>query len=111
MKNGWWLVLGVVIGLLGSGGVWLASAPPRGNPIELYPPPTETPIQVYVTGEVNSPGVYALPTESRVQDALEAAGGLTQDADHQALNLATALEDGAQIPRRAGQRRYRSLRA
>ena len=86
MKTGWWLFLGVVFGLLGGGGIWLASTPPRGNPIELLPPPTEIPIQVYITGEVVSPGVYALPSHSRIQDAIKAAGSLTEEANDQALN-------------------------
>jgi competence protein ComEA len=97
MKNGWWLLLGVIFGLAGAGGIWLASSPPRGNPIELLPPPTPVPIQVHVTGAVANPGVYALPVDSRVQDAIQAAGGFAENANDTAVNLATLLEDGAQI--------------
>ncbi len=97
MKNWWGLVLGVVCGLLGAGAIWLASSPPRGNPIQLLPPPTPAPIQVYVTGEVVEPGVYALPVDSRVQDAIQAAGGFTDDANAEMLNLASALQDGDRV--------------
>jgi competence protein ComEA len=59
--------------------------------------PTPAPIVVFVSGEVLSPGVYTLPPESRVVDAIEAAGGLTTDADASAVNQAIILEDGMQI--------------
>lgn len=96
--NKWWAVaLGVIFGLLSAGIIWLASQPPRGNPIALLPPPTPIPIQVYVKGEVQSPGVYALSPESRVQDAITAAGDFTSQADVTALNLAAPLQDGSQV--------------
>ena len=97
MKRGWWLLLGVIFGLAGAGGIWLASSPPRGNPIQLLPPPTPAPIQVYVSGAVANPGVYALPVDSRVKDAIQAAGGFSENANDMAVNLAALLEDGAQI--------------
>jgi len=97
MKNWWWVALGVVFGLLGAGGIWLASSPPRGVPIQLNPPPTPAPIQVHVSGAVVEPGVYDLPVESRVQDAVQAAGGFAEDANQSALNLAALLEDGFQV--------------
>jgi competence protein ComEA len=96
--NKWWAVaLGVIFGLLSAGVVLLASQPPRGNAITLLPPPTPIPIQVHINGEVKSPGVYALPPESRVQDAVAAAGGFTAQADDTSLNLAAPLQDGSQI--------------
>ena len=100
MKSWWAVALGVVFGLLGAGVVLLASQPPRGNAITLLPPPTPLRIQVQISGEVQNPGVYALPPESRVQAAVEAAGGLTNKANSQAVNLAAPLEDGSwvQIP-------------
>jgi len=97
MKGWWLLALGVVFGILSAGGVWLASSPPRGAPVQLLPPPTPSPIQVHVTGAVAKPGVYALPVGSRVQDAIESAGGITAEANAQTLNLAAVLEDGFQV--------------
>ncbi len=52
---------------------------------------------VYICGEVMMPGVYELPEGSRVWQALQAAGGLTEDADVMALNQAALLSDGEQI--------------
>jgi competence protein ComEA len=59
--------------------------------------PTPAPIVVFVSGEVVSPGVYSLPSESRVVDAIAAAGGLGAEADASAVNQAIVLEDGMQI--------------
>ncbi len=63
-------------------------------------PETRT-ILVDVEGAVLKPGVYKLPQESRIQDALAAAGGLAGTADRAYLarnfNLATKLTDGAKV--------------
>ena len=52
---------------------------------------------MYVSGGVNQAGLYALPPASRVNDAIQAAGGFSQNADKDQLNLAGLLEDGEQI--------------
>ena len=52
---------------------------------------------VHVTGQVTSPGIYELPVGSRVSEAIEAAGGLTEKADDTSINLARQLTDGEQI--------------
>lgn len=52
---------------------------------------------VHVVGAVKSPGVYAIPPDSRVNDAVKAAGGLTRKADATKVNLARSLVDGEQI--------------
>ena len=52
---------------------------------------------VHVVGEVRRPGVVRVPAGSRVADAVEAAGGLTGQADQQRLNLARPVTDGEQI--------------
>lgn len=59
--------------------------------------PLPTSINVYVTGAVVHPGVYVLAETSIVQDALNAAGGASKDADLIAVNLAARLEDGEQV--------------
>lgn len=66
---------------------------PRPSPIEIIEPnlaPASTPeeIGVYVVGAVVNPGVYFLPGGSRVADALEAAGGPSEEADLVRVNLA-----------------------
>ena len=53
----------------------------------------ETVIFVDIKGEVKNPGVYQMKVGDRVKDALDAAGGLTEEADSQKVNLAKRLED------------------
>ena len=53
----------------------------------------ETVIFVDVKGAVKNPGVYQMKAGDRVKDALEAAGGLTDEADSQKVNLAQRVED------------------
>lgn len=59
--------------------------------------PTTVQIAVYVSGAVAAPGVYELNDGARVDDAVGAAGGLTDDANPEACNLAAYLEDGQHI--------------
>ena len=54
-------------------------------------------VVVDVIGCVRTPGVYKLPADSRVLDAIGLAGGFTPVADADKINLATKLTDGAQI--------------
>ena len=54
-------------------------------------------IIVDVAGAVNSPKVVELPADSRVADAIAAAGGLTKDADTSQINQAAFLNDGEKI--------------
>ena len=50
-------------------------------------------ITVDVKGAVKSPGIYDLPVGSRVNDAIQKAGGLTEQADSKSLNLAQKVSD------------------
>ena len=54
-------------------------------------------IYVYITGEVNSPGVVLLDSGSRIVDAIEAAGGVTDKANITKVNLVYILQDGMKI--------------
>ena len=63
------------------------------------PPETQKASQwvVYVTGSVKRPGVYEVPSDSRVHYAVEMAGGFSAMADPEGINLAEKLSDGAHI--------------
>lgn len=84
--------------------VYLFLHEPPTTTVQILPPlptatdlPTETPapLEVYVTGAVQNPEArLSLPPGSRVEDAIEGAGGATEDADLSAVNLAQALRDG-----------------
>ena len=54
-------------------------------------------VVVHVAGAVRSPGVYRLPTGSRVTDAVERAGGATGSGEVETINLAARLADGQQV--------------
>jgi competence protein ComEA len=61
-------------------------------------------VVVHVAGAVRDPGVYKLPADARVDDAVARAGGATRRADLGGLNLAAKVEDGRQVlvPERPG---------
>jgi competence protein ComEA len=63
----------------------------------LAPSATSAPIQVYVVGAVARPGVYALAADSRCEAAVQRAGGFTELADVERINLAEPLRDGQQV--------------
>lgn len=54
-------------------------------------------IRVYVCGAVARPGVVEIPWESRIEDALLAAGGFGPDAAREAVNLADWVKDGQML--------------
>ena len=54
-------------------------------------------VTVYVCGAVMTPGLYELPEGSRIAAAVEAAGGLTEEARTDAVNQADWLTDGQMI--------------
>jgi competence protein ComEA len=59
--------------------------------------PTPRPVRIYVSGAVHHPDVYTLQPDSIVKDALLAAGGATDDADLDRINLALPVADGQHI--------------
>src|SRR5690606_2645295 len=86
--------------------LWPRSSPAPTAPITLEPLPAEpsvptttatTEVYVHAAGAVVRPGVYRLPSTARVADVIEAAGGLSPDADADRLNLAATLQDGARV--------------
>ena len=97
MKNALYALFGVIAGFILAGTLVYVSRAPAGKPIVLQPAPTDTPILVDVRGAVARPGLYDLPEDARILDAIEAAGGLLNSADTTLLNLAQKVKDGEQI--------------
>jgi competence protein ComEA len=91
------ITYGVLIGLLAAGVIWLGASRPRGTPVALLPSLTPGMLTVYVSGAVATPGVYTLPDGSRVDAAIQAAGGFAPGAELENINLAVLLKDGQQI--------------
>lgn len=54
-------------------------------------------IWVHVCGAVISPGVYELPAECRVYEAVQAAGGFTEEACEIYINQAQSVQDGMKL--------------
>lgn len=54
-------------------------------------------ITVDVKGAVKVPGIYDLPVGSRVNDVVQKAGGLTEQADSKSINLAQKVSDEALV--------------
>jgi len=77
-------------------GVPLQVAPVVGGS-SVAAPAARSLVVVDVVGAVRRPGVYRLPSGSRVETAVARAGGLTAHADLAAVNLAAPLADGEQV--------------
>ncbi len=97
MKQWHYALLGLFVGVALTAILFITAAPPRGEAVDLQPAPSPAPIFVHVDGAVLNPGVYSLPRESRVQEAIKAAGGLAPLANQAAINLAARLRDGEKL--------------
>lgn len=97
MKTWQVILFSFLCGVLTAGVILLIALPPRGEAVQLAPIPTTPSLTVYVTGGINQPGVYALPPNSRVKDAIQASGGSSPSADVNAVNLAALLHDGEHL--------------
>jgi competence protein ComEA len=105
MKNILTILLGIMAGFALAGLLFFVARAPAGEAIVLEPAPTQEPIAVHIIGAVPRPGLYQFIEGARVQDAIDAAGGLLASADVTSINLAALLEDGQQIniPYRSGE--------
>lgn len=98
---------GVLALAVAVGAILLLTTRPAPVEIVINPPvPTATappsatpgPLLIYVTGAVHNPHqTLELPPGSRVRDAIDAAGGFTDDADLERVNVAGALRDGDHV--------------
>lgn len=86
--------IAVLVGILrsGAGDVEAIEALPEAGP-------TVAPaaLYVHVSGEVEEPGLYRLSGDARVVDAVAAAGGFTDQAAPEGVNLARVISDGEQL--------------
>jgi len=102
-----WILLSVVVVLMLAVFGYLIFSSDDPATITINPPPptatlgptgTPTPLEIYVTGAVAQPeSRLSMPPGSRVEDAIAAAGGPTDDADLSGVNLAGILRDGDHI--------------
>lgn len=95
------VILVLLIALICAGSGLLLYERTAKPPLEILLPTstaaTSTELKVYVSGAVAHPGVYTLRPGDRVEDAIDAAGGPTKDADLTKINLAAKVKDEQQI--------------
>jgi competence protein ComEA len=98
-----WIVLALLLAGCGGAPVQtqvVAATPFASRVASSSPSPSVTAvveIRVYVAGAVARPGVYPLPPDSRVEDAIAAAGGFLAGADMPRVNLAARVKDEEEI--------------
>ncbi len=91
-----WLIVAILAIPLVAGSALLISDRLGGDPEPLTIVPAEdtaADARVYITGAVKRPGVYPVGPDARWIDALEAAGGATEEANLEAVNLARRAQD------------------
>jgi len=106
MKPLHYMLIGLFCGLIASAVILLFNLPDRGVPVELNTNSQinantveikQQQITIHIDGQVNKPGLYNLPADSRINDAVKMADGLTEKANSQLVNLASLLQDGQKI--------------
>lgn len=90
-------VFAILFGIGVAGIILLLNKKPKPEMIAILPTFTDTPMVVYIVGQVKQPGLYELDQGSRISDLVDTAGGFTDKADTTAVNLASFLMDGQQI--------------
>lgn len=89
--------VGIVCLLLFGLGYLGADSVRQPAPVVFELPAPGSSIQVDVEGAVKKPGLETLKSPARVKDAIDAAGGLSDAADSESVNLSEALIDGEKL--------------
>ncbi len=97
MDRAQWIVAGGVLAVAGLAGWWFGDAPQPPPRLPLTVSSAAGTITVHVAGAVAAPGLVEIDSDSRVADAVSAAGGLLSTADPSGLNLAAPIVDGQQV--------------
>lgn len=100
-KKKWLVVLGIVLCCV-AGGLWQSRShppEPQGGQAQVAVPRSEkkAKVTIYISGAVQNPGLYQVEPGIRYQEALEVAGGATEEADLTRVNLAKKCKDGSQV--------------
>lgn len=85
----------IAIGMLRGATTPTQIVPLASATIDETPAPED--LYVHIAGAVQGPGLYLLEPGARVEEAVTAAGGFTDDADPGGINLARPLTDGEQL--------------
>ena len=94
------VVVAAIVAAVGGVALYLRDGD-SGEPVRIVAPPTVSSVEsrvepeskAYVTGAVLRPGMYTIHEGDRLADLIDLAGGITEDADMQAVNLALRVKD------------------
>lgn len=101
-----WQLTSLLVGIaFVGGGIYLSRQSSTSQQVQVIndgvEPSESSEVVIEISGEVNSPGVYKLASNARVDDALKLAGGLTENADmdwiSKTVNRAGKINDGQKI--------------
>lgn len=102
-KKKWLVVLGIVLCCV-AGGLWQSrsrvpetTAGQAEAQVAVPHPEKKARATIYISGAVQNPGLYQVEPGIRYQEALEVAGGATEEADLTRVNLARKCKDGSQV--------------
>lgn len=98
------IICALVAAAVGIGILWNPLS--KNSSLEASKPVQIREVKVHVKGEVVNPGIYTLSIDSRNEDAVKAAGGFTENADENSVNLAAFVRDGYEINVYAKKRQY-----
>jgi len=84
----WTLIALLLVAIIAIGGIVVWSRYSGSQPIEIFQPPSQE-LQggIYITGAVNNPGFYPLTVGDGIEDIIQAAGGISDNADLSQLKL------------------------
>ncbi len=94
-SNFFWYLLSVLSGFLIAGVILLLNTNDTNPAILISPVPTSLPLKVYLSGDIENPGIYELPVNSRLEDLVSLSG--IQIPPGSEYNLASKLYDGQHI--------------
>lgn len=97
MDGFWKIVIITLVLVITAGLVIIISYPQSSSKIEITPGFTDVKNQVDIYGAVNYPGHYEYSGYIRIRDAVNLAGGLSDDADDVRANLSKWVDDGETI--------------
>jgi competence protein ComEA len=97
MKRWTFLIGGILLGFIMGGVIYLVASPKYQPSMSFISPTASTKITVSITGSVKIPGVYTLNYGSRVNDVINTAGGILDDANIDGISLAQIVTDEENI--------------
>ena len=91
------LAFGITFGLALAAVILILNTPKKPEKIKILPTYTESPLTIYISGEVVSPGLYEVPPGARIADIITLAGGVNISANMETINPAAKVLDGQNI--------------